>query len=302
MIRIVFLWCCLTVGAWSAPLWAQAVAPATVGSPAPAVSRTLYTSADSARVVELLRSEVQGESEVLFYARQFLGVPYVARTLEQGDPERLVVNLRQLDCTTLVETVLALTMTKRQNRDSFADYCHQLMQLRYWNGQLDGYLSRLHYFSWWMEDHLSRGMLQEVYHPQYFTQVLRVNNSYMSTYPSRYPLLKGRPSRIARIRQLEQQHNGVSWRYIPASALGASRSDLGTVVRDGDLIALVTRKKGLDFSHLGFAVWGSDRRLHLLNASSLHHRVVEEPKTLKQYLDEHPSCLGISVLRLPESE
>ena len=46
----------------------------------------------------------------LHFARLFIGRPYVAHTLEVADPERLVVNTRQLDCTTLVENVTALTL------------------------------------------------------------------------------------------------------------------------------------------------------------------------------------------------
>ncbi|MGD9771744.1 MAG: N-acetylmuramoyl-L-alanine amidase-like domain-containing protein, partial [Parabacteroides sp.] len=41
-------------------------------------------------------------------ALYFEGTPYVASTLEQT-PEQLVVNLREFDCTTFVESVLALS-------------------------------------------------------------------------------------------------------------------------------------------------------------------------------------------------
>ena len=47
-----------------------------------------------------------------------------------------------------------------------------------------------------------------------------------------------------------------------------SQKDL-SAIHDGDLIAIVTTKKGIDYSHLGFAVWGKDGKLHLLNASSI---------------------------------
>ena len=48
---------------------------------------------------------------------------------------------------------------------------------------------------------------------------------------------------------------------------------------------------------LGFAVWHKDG-LHLLNASQLHKKVVEEPMTLEQYLSRHPSFTGIRVVQL----
>ena len=64
----------------------------------------------------------------------------------------------------------------------------------------------------------------------------------------------------------------------------------------------MTTKAGLDYSHLGFAVWGKDGRLHLLNASSVHHRVVEEPMTLHRYLKERKTSVGIRLLRLAGSK
>uniref|UniRef100_UPI00259B81AA N-acetylmuramoyl-L-alanine amidase-like domain-containing protein n=1 Tax=Xylanibacter rodentium TaxID=2736289 RepID=UPI00259B81AA len=68
-------------------------------------------------------------------------------------------------------------------------------------------------------------------------------------------------------------------------------------VEDGDIIAITCRKKGLDIAHLGYAVWRNDG-LHLLNASMIHHKVVEEPMTLYRYLQKHPSHTGIRIVRI----
>lgn len=260
------------------------------------LSVCLYTAADSVRIETLLRQNA-GENDVLYYARQFLGVPYVGGTLEQADPERLVVNLRQLDCTTLVETVCALALTRRQGSECFADYCANLMRLRYWHGQMDGYLSRLHYFTWWMHDNVEKGLLVEVTDSLHCIAPIRVNNHYMSDHPDKYRFLKAHPEWVDSIARLEQRYNGDDGFYLPEAATGLDRKELG-FIRDGDLVAIVTRKAGLDYSHLGFAVWGSDGRLHLLNASSIHHKVVEEPKTLRQYLREHPTSVGVRVFSL----
>lgn len=260
------------------------------------LKHTIYTAADSARVVSLLSLPVKG-NDVLFYARQFKGVPYVASTLEVADPERLVVNLRQLDCTTLVETALALAMTHRQGQTSFTAYCHNLMSLRYWGGRMDGYLSRLHYFTWWMHDHLDRELLTEVRDPKHFTATIHVDNHYMSAHPEKYRFLKGHRERIDSIARLERRYNGPDGHYLPAASTGLPQSELSSI-HDGDIVAIVTRKDGIDYSHLGFAVWGRDGRLHLLNASQIRHKVVEEPLTLREYLRQHPSSIGIRLLRL----
>ena len=52
-----------------------------------------------------------------------------------------------------------------------------------------------------------------------------------------------------------------------------------------------------DIAHLGFAVW-KDGKLHLLNASMLHKKVVEEPMTLYQYLQQHSTHTGIRIIRI----
>ncbi len=256
-----------------------------------------YTQADSIKIVQLLGMAPSGTSDVLFYAHQFKGVPYVASTLEVKDPEQLIVNTRELDCTTLVETVLALAKTHREGRSSFADYCQNLMQTRYRHGEMNGYLSRLHYFTWWMHDNMAKGIIEEVRDSLHFTAPITVNNNYMSQHADKYPLLVKHPEWVDSIRTMECAQNGKDGTYLPESATGLNQQQL-SVIHDGDIVAIVTRKAGIDYSHLGFAVWGKDGRLHLLNASSIHHKVVEEPKTLKKYLSEHPSSIGIRLFRL----
>lgn len=260
------------------------------------LSLTIYEKDDSAKVESLLRMDTN-ENDILFYARQFKGLPYIASTLEKADPERLVVNLRQFDCTTLVETVIALALTKRQGRDSFSAYCHNLMLIRYWGGKMDGYLSRLHYFTWWMHDNINKGLFTDISDATHFTQTINVRNHYMSKHPEKYKFLKGNTKRIKAIQELEEKYNGSDGKFLPAKFTNLSKEEL-SCIHDGDVIAIVSEKDGIDYSHLGFAVWGKDNKLHLLNASSIHHKVVEEPKTLFQYLKEHPKSIGIRLLRL----
>ena len=67
-------------------------------------------------------------------------------------------------------------------------------------------------------------------------------------------------------------------------------------IQDGDIIAITTKKKGLDTSHIGFAIWHLDG-LHFINASQIHKKVVEEPMTLYDYMQKHPSQKGIRIVR-----
>ena len=84
-----------------------------------------YQQSDSLTICRLLdeaHSLPRTTNFPLFFARKFLGVPYVAYTLEVNDDERLVVNTRQLDCTTLVETVTALTLCAYRHLFTWRDY------------------------------------------------------------------------------------------------------------------------------------------------------------------------------------
>lgn len=266
-----------------------------------------YDRADSIRVEALLRQgrELPADSSLmLFYARQFLGIPYVAHTLESpGGQERLVVNLRQMDCTTLVETVTALTLATRHGATGWQDYCRWLMAIRYLDGKIDGYASRCHYFSQWIASAQSQGLVSEVggaeaegtHFP--FTEQRHIRLHYMSRHRASYPAIARDEAEARRVACHEREYSGARVRYIPARLTGQSREEL-SCIQDGDILALVTRKDGLDVSHLGLAVWGQDGLLHLLNASSLYHRVVLDSVPLHDYLLKHPSSVGVRVVRV----
>ena len=262
-----------------------------------AEAQVTYQQADSITVCQLL-AKAKPTTSTLWFARQFLGVPYVAHTLEVNDNEQLVVNTRQLDCTTLVETVTALTLCARQGKRSWNDYLQTLRTLRYRQGVLTDYTSRLHYFSDWIADKQAMKIVSEIQSPNPpFTAVQQVKVDYMSTHPTAYKALKAQPKLVSVIRQQEQRLTGTRARYIPKSSLRRSTKALRQAVHDGDIIAITCKKKGLDIAHLGFAVWQKDG-LHLLNASMIHKKVVEEPMPFYQYLQKHSSHTGIRVIRI----
>ena len=259
-------------------------------------AQTTYQQADSLKICQLLR-QANRETSVLWLARQFLGVPYVAHTLEVNDDERLVVNTRQLDCTTLVETVAALKLCTQAGKHGFADYLNALRKLRYRQGRMAGYPSRLHYFTDWIRDKVAMQLVTDIQQPNPpFSAVQTVNVDYMSTHTSAYKALKANAALVPEIRAAEQSLTGMKVRYIPKRSLRNSAL-LRKVIKDGDILAITCNKKGLDIAHLGFAVWRSNG-LHLLNASMIHKKVIEEPMTLYQYMQKHKTHTGIRVVRI----
>lgn len=259
-----------------------------------------YQRADSLKVMQLFKSaQAVGRKDIgtymVFFGRQLKGVPYVGKTLEKNKDEHLVVNLRQLDCTTYVETVLALSRCMAQDRATFANYCAQLRIIRYAGGEVS-YPTRKHYFTYWIQQSALQGLVKDVQSPNPpFKAVQTVKADYMTNHLSQYPMLTGQPEWVGKIKAMEKAVTGLRVRYIPKSALNNSKL-LRQTVHDGDILGLVTTKAGLEISHVGIAVWHNDG-LHLLNASSLQHKVVEDGDLLKTYLGKRKTEKGIRVAR-----
>jgi hypothetical protein len=256
-----------------------------------------YWRSDSVKVVRLLREapHQNDSNQMLYFARRLRGLPYVAKTLEKNEHEKLVVNLRQFDCTTFVETVLALTRCVKEGKRTFEAFCDNLRNLRYRNGEVS-YVDRLHYFTAWIEDNERMGLVKEIQGPNPpFSAVQTVKVNYMTTHRSLYPMMVRHPEWVKGIRKMEDSISGRRYKYIPKSMLTNYKA-LRQCIDDGDVIVILTKKKGLDTSHLAIAVWHDDG-LHFIDASMVQHKVVEESMTIAQYMARHPSHIGIRVVR-----
>lgn len=259
----------------------------------------LYECQDSIKIVSLLREAKQlkqkPSSWMLWFGKKFMGVPYVGGTLDKMTEEKLVVNTTQLDCTTYVEMVTALSMCAKNQETSFASFCNHLKHVRYIGGEV-AYVKRQHYFTIWMDDNEKEGIVQNIAPNPPFSAVQKVNVNWMSTHVSSYKMLTAHPEWRTGIRKLEQSVCGKSYRYVPKGKI-ANTQLFRNAIKDGDIIVIITNKKGLDTTHIGLASWHQDG-LHLLNASSIHKKVIDEPMTLYTYMQKHPVQIGIRVCRL----
>ncbi|MCY7328805.1 MAG: DUF1460 domain-containing protein [Saprospiraceae bacterium] len=229
-------------------------------------------------------------AQTLLVAKSCLGMPYVHGTLESDGPEQLVVNLRQLDCWTFMENSLAFALT---GSGDFEAYQQHLQQLRYWGGTVNGYGSRIHYFSGWILQGQGRGYLRDV------TADLgglpyRKKIGYISTRPQKYPRVQDPATHHALV-AAEARINRHAWHYIPKSKIAQIESQL----REGDLILLTSAKSDLDIAHQGFAV-RKNGHIHLLHASSLAKRVVVSAEPLAQYMAKQRGQSGIMVVRVAD--
>lgn len=258
-----------------------------------------YQKQDSIKVEKLLADALKQEAStnwILYFSNKLMNIPYVAKTLEKNDTERLVINLQQLDCTTFVENVLALSFCTQKKQRSFKDFCRFLRMIRYKNG-IVSYPTRLHYFTQWITDNTQLGYVSEVQKPDsIFSRVQTLNIDFMSQHVNQYPMLVKNPSLINEIANKEKELTGKQYQYIPKEQISNSKA-MRKAIQDGDIIAITTSKKGLDTSHIGFAVWRNDG-LHLINASQIHKKVIDEPMTLYDYMQKHPTQMGIRIVRI----
>lgn len=228
---------------------------------------------------------------LLAVATFFLGTPFAPRTLEQAEGEGLIINLRQLDCFTLVENTVVLARLIKTGRTTWPDFTAALQASRYRQGMRDGYAARLHYFSDWLYDNQSQGFLQDIT-PALGGIPWRKQFNFMTAHRAKYPAL-GSPDTYCRLREVEKICSARSYHYIPSADLpGGSRK-----IKNGDLIAITTAIEGLDVVHVGIAVH-LPRGVHLLHASQRAGQVIISPETLYRYLRQKKSRLGIMVARI----
>lgn len=265
----------LLAGALAAPLVSQ--------SRPDSIPGTVWTTADWTTLAAKVRWGAEHGLDTLplgqaiaRLGKTFVGATYTPGTLEVPGSERVVVNLRELDCVTFIENVLALVRFIRNDGIAALNdpvrarrrYEGYLEAVRYRGGVLDGYPSRLHYFSEWLADNERRGMLRQLSQSLGGVQD-EESISFMTRHVSAYRQLAD-TANLSAIRTIEQTLTAANPRwFLPETRITAASRG----IQDGDIIAATSTLGGLDVAHTGFALW-QNGKLHLLHAP-LVGRVVE---------------------------
>lgn len=228
------------------------------------------------------------------------GTPYEAYTLEQylkagGSPsgtEPLTLHLDRFDCVSLVESCLAVARVAHgPGEPAWETFAGEMELMRYRGGTREGYVSRLHYFSEWLDDNAQRGlvrMLGEELGGRADTRALR----FMSTHADAYPALAV-PEVLTQIAEMERGLDGTPRWVVPT----ASIESVSDRIETGDILAFATSIEGLDVTHAAFAYRDDDGVLRVLHAP-LSGGVVEiTESTLPEYVAAIRSSTGILVAR-----
>lgn len=225
-------------------------------------------------------------------ADQFLGAEYQAGLLDREPQESLFVSLKKFDCFLFIETVLAIANNLKQQDYNYQALAHQIEDQRYWNGKMNGYCSRLHYFSDWIEDNTRRGNVQNITRQLGGVDITKKIN-FMTTHRSSYPNLAQGNLTFQCIARVE---NGLSsdFNYIPTQNIAQVYPQL----QPGDIIGVATEIAGLDFTHTGLVYQQPNGGISFIHASPAG-KVVIAPD-LQKYISKVDKAIGIVVTRARE--
>jgi cell wall-associated NlpC family hydrolase len=221
--------------------------------------------------------------------QEVMGAPYLAGTLDEPRTEQLVIRFDGFDCVTFVETMLALARGVEQQQYDYASFARRIEEQRYREGELEGYCSRMHYFTEWIAQNDERGTVRSI--TQRLGGVpLTDSLSFMSTHREAYPRFATNDSLLACVRSMEADLSGTTIYHVPQDRIRSVYDQL----QSGDIIGFSTDIGGLDVAHTGLVLKDSGQA-KLLHAS-LSDGVVVSPD-LQRYVQNIDHQVGIVVAR-----
>ncbi len=223
--------------------------------------------------------------------KSFTGTEYVAGTLDENLNETLVVKVTGLDCVTFVENALIMARLVKRGTTEFEDYKKELEFIRYRGGKMDGYPSRLHYFSDWIYDNQEKGVLEDIT-SGIGGKAYNKTIDFMTTHPDSYKQLKNDQPNFQAMEEVEARMNSRQMYYIPKGEV----DQFYDLLQTGDIIGTTTDIAGLDITHTGFIYKDGDGT-HFMHASLPKKQVMISNEELKEYLAGNKKQSGVMVAR-----
>ncbi|NET42738.1 DUF1460 domain-containing protein [Okeania sp. SIO2B3] len=223
-------------------------------------------------------------------ADYFIGTPYKAGLLDQSNQESLVISLDGFDCVLFVETVLAMARGIAVEDYSYLTFVNNIKNQRYWNGKMNGYCSRLHYFSEWIADNQRRENIKDI-GVELGGDKVKKPLFFMSKNRWEYPQIASNDANYQCIVNMEDSISKLKINYIPYYKISSVYSQL----KSGDIVAVATEINGLDVTHTGLVYRNSDGNIGIIHASPAGKVTVAYD--LERYIWNVESAIGILVAR-----
>ncbi len=237
--------------------------------------------------------ETSRSERAVMAAEGMLSTPYIEGSLERGEGEALTVDLTATDCILFIESVVALTLC---SYDSFAHYpyfCDYIRSLRYRDGVIGDYSSRIHYTSEWIAQGEQSGYFREIT-KEIGGEPKEQHFSFMSSHANLYKQLREDKQQVEKIALIEESLTSMGEYYIVPKG---SVAQVTPLLRSGDIVAFTTSVEGLDIAHIGM-VYIVGERITFIHASSAAGEVIIHPTSIEEYVASRRSISGIRVIRL----
>jgi hypothetical protein len=223
-------------------------------------------------------------------ADYFLGKPYAEGLLDKSGEEKLLVTLNKFDCVLFVETVLAIARGVAVQDYDYQNFVNRIEEQRYLNGKMNGYCSRMHYFSEWINDNQKRQTVENIT-AQLGGVPMNKTLNFMTQHRSSYPQMVKDEATYQCIASQEADLAKTTVNYIPTNRIKRVYSQL----KPGDIVAVATEIKGLDVTHTGLVYRNADGNMGLIHASPAGEVTVAYD--LYRYIRRVESAIGIVVAR-----
>lgn len=232
------------------------------------------------------RAHSSTTEKIAFYSRLSMGTPYVLGCLGEGskgeydkDP---LIDFSRVDCMTFCEQVLALSISH-----NYQNAFQTLQKIRYLNGAIS-FTARNHFvMADWLPHNqwLLRDITEETGGPlckemektidrRAFANSLGYNDPKSSLSPQR-----------------------VTIKYLPKKYLPTISDKL----KGSEIIVIITTRKGIFASHLGFIIREKKGPLLFRHASLTEKKVIDEPYVrLYRRLQEDQHTAGIVLIKVRE--
>lgn len=267
---------------------ATPVRTASVPDPEPATLRAFENALAFAERERLAEGDFGMTVQRL--AAHFRGAEYVDGLLDVAEEETLVINLTAFDCVLFVEKVLALAQSVHAGETEYEPFARRVEALRYRDGRLDGYCSRLHYFTDWIRDNDRRGLVEDITAGLSAAEPMRGETVFMTSNRQLYPRLAPDDT-FACVVEAERDLNTASFSYVPQNRIRQVYDQLEA----GDVIAVTSGIDGLDIAHTGFVYKHEDGRTGFVHASTSGQVVINQD--LQEYVTGNRRQTGIVVAR-----
>lgn len=227
---------------------------------------------------------------LFFYASSFLGCAYKDQVLDFNSDGLNLANICEFDCVTFIELTLAYSLLYNWYNGDTSFLNGIIKSVRYRDGVISNYNSRLHYFSEWILQNEKSGLFNNISFD--LGGDLRVKKIYfISQNILKYPKFKTKRE-IQDLINTEKYLSTCKLPFLPKQKF----NEISSCLENGDIIAFTSNVKGLDVGHVGIVVILKDK-LHLIHASKLYKRVLISKETISEYLIKNKKFDGIIILR-----